>query len=403
MAVLSQEARRELIRAALNAGKSDKRYRSVRETFDDHVVWEEWGDDMEGVTATFRSDYSILDGKVTLGEAKRVQAVTVYEPVVPASFSMGGSVVFDGDYVVRTGPIFKLGSYPDKAFSLNADEADANIATFMPVPVDVEHDRSVFKKNPKGEFGSLEKVWRQGEEIIGRVKLPKPFHELLEPGDLPVSCHFNPATKQLERLALTGNPRITSAKLSAMFSAAESRRSGSAMEQDDKDFLAKLKALFSGGAPNPTHQPPAPQPGGDAEVQRLRTENETLRGQVNTLTAQVGTFSNAQVTTAAAAFADSLKDRILPASRQDAIDSYADALRMDNSGGVLFSDDGKPKEGTATQRVRRMYEALRPHGLTEDRIPNPQEQQRQPGQGAQFNADDAVDMDAVKGALGRNA
>jgi hypothetical protein len=316
-----------------------------------------------------------------------------HSPVV-FSATMGGKAENKGGKIVRRGPIFKLGSYPDKGFSLNDAEADANIPTFKPSPIDIEHDRSVFRKNPTGQFGTINQYWREGDWLHGEVEMPAAFHEFLEPGDLPVSCHFDPQTKQLVRLALTGNPRITNAKLSAMFSAAESQRSGDAMEQEDKDFLAKLKALFSGGTPNPTHQPPAPQPGGDAELQRLRTENETLRGQVATLTSQVASFSNAQVASAAAAFADSLKDRILPAARQDAVDSYADALRQDNQGGVCFSDDGKPKEGAATQRVRRTYEALKPHGLTGEIVPNPNRED------AKFSDDDAVDMAAVKGALG---
>lgn len=72
----------------------------------------------------YRTPYSILDGKITLGDRQEVKRRTVYDPV--SNFSVAFSAgTAQGSLVPYTGKVFEIGDYPDKHFSITPEEADA--------------------------------------------------------------------------------------------------------------------------------------------------------------------------------------------------------------------------------------------------------------------------------------
>lgn len=389
---MSYEERKAALERALNGSAPSGTYRVAKQTTDSTVVYDQYKNGEIGGEECFRVSYTILDGVVTLGAPELVQEVTTYEPVKGANFSLGKALFDQAEgFVVRTGKVFEVGEYPDKGFSLTEAEADAAIAAFSPVDNDIEHAPSVFD----GKLGKLSRVWRDGKDIIGNVVIPMAVNALLGDDPLKVSLAWDRSKKTITGNALVLRPRIADAQLAAAFAASDPVRSGSAMETELKGFMAHMKAFFS-GQPIPAQAPtaPAPQPGADAESLRLRTENEMLKG-------QLAQFAQAQVAGAATSFADSIKDRITPAEREDAIGAYSDALRLDNQDGVHFSADGKPKEGAAVGRIRRMYEGRTPHGLTRTFIQSqPAAQEAGKGDATFGGANDPVDMDGVLGALG---
>jgi len=74
------------------------------------------------------------------------------------------------DMVRRTGKLFHVGEFPDKDFTLTADEMAAAVAAFSPVDVDIEHVPSVLS----GKLGRLEsvKIDPDGKTLLGTVALP---------------------------------------------------------------------------------------------------------------------------------------------------------------------------------------------------------------------------------------
>src|SRR6185437_2092659 len=123
----------------------------------------------------------------------------------------------DYDVVIRRGPIFRSGEYPDKNFSLNQDELKEAVNRFKdPIPLDSEHGHSIFD----GKLGHLIKVeaFEDGDQIMGVVAVPKWLDPILMGAGGKVSAAFDRATKKLVGLALTINPRVSDAALMAAFS-----------------------------------------------------------------------------------------------------------------------------------------------------------------------------------------
>lgn len=131
-------------------------------------------------------------------------------------------VATDDKYVMRTGRIFRAGSYPDKKFEMTPEELIAAEAAFSPVILDVEHHDNLGILN--GKLGSLEAVYssEDGEELFGTVKMPKWLHDLNvdedgNPVPISVSCTWGRDDKKLKKLALVTNPRVSDASIFAAF------------------------------------------------------------------------------------------------------------------------------------------------------------------------------------------
>lgn len=145
------------------------------------------------------------------------------------------------ELVTRRGPIFKLGSYPDKAFSLTADEAQQAIAAFQPVPIDSEHKGSVFD----GKLGELQSVALRGDTLHGAIAVPQWLHDLFPDAPIPVSTTWSRGPKkQIIGLALAKNPRVSEAAMMAAFSASRhDTYAGQDLHQSIHDMAARHGAI----------------------------------------------------------------------------------------------------------------------------------------------------------------
>jgi hypothetical protein len=127
------------------------------------------------------------------------------------------SIPQDQDIVIRRGPIFHTGKYPDKNFSLTAKELKRVVKEFAgPLAVDSEHERSIFD----GKLGHLLSVEASadGKQLLGTVAVPKWLDPILMAAGGKVSAAFDRTSKKLVGLALTINPRVSDAALMAAFS-----------------------------------------------------------------------------------------------------------------------------------------------------------------------------------------
>lgn len=154
-----------------------------------------------------------------------------------------------GTRIIRRGPIFALGAYPDKQFSLSADEAQQAVAAFQPVPIDSEHKESVFD----GKLGALQQIELRGETLYGSIAVPPWLHELFADTPLPVSTTWSRGPqKQIIGLALAKHPRVSEAAMMAAFSAASTDRhdtfDGQELHQAIHDMAARHGAICNAPA-----------------------------------------------------------------------------------------------------------------------------------------------------------
>ncbi len=153
------------------------------------------------------------------------------------------------DLVVRRGPIFKLGAYPDKQFALDLAEAQRAVTAFQPVPIDSEHKESVFD----GKLGQLQQIELKGDVLYGSIAVPPWLHDLFPNEPLPVSTTWSRAPeKQIIGLALAKHPRVSEAAMMAAFSAAAGERhdtyDGQDLHQAIHDMAARHGAICNAPA-----------------------------------------------------------------------------------------------------------------------------------------------------------
>lgn len=143
----------------------------------------------------------------------------------------------DGKHVLKTGLIFRAGEYKDKNFTMTPEELIEAEAAFQPVPIDVEHIHNLGVLN--GKLGTLEAVTTSddGYELYGTAKIPVWLDDLA--GDaLKVSCTWGRDNKQLAKLAIVQNPRVSDAALFAAFTANEIEEHPEATAQTVKEFFS---------------------------------------------------------------------------------------------------------------------------------------------------------------------
>lgn len=134
----------------------------------------------------------------------------------PVAFSDAGPLYADDDEVLRTGLLFRAGDFPDKAFSMTADELAAAVEAFTaPVPVDLEH-RSTVLDGKLGEVVALDAV---GDELHGTVRLPRWLDDAIGTAPRKVSATWDRTSKTLQGLALVLEPRVEDAALLSSYTA----------------------------------------------------------------------------------------------------------------------------------------------------------------------------------------
>jgi len=120
-------------------------------------------------------------------------------------------IVAAAPHVTRSGVIFRCGEYKDKNFCLTPDEARAAIARFKPVPINLQHTKTVLD----GKLGRLERVWmgEDGESIYGEAHIPAWFHDLFPGEPMKVSGEFDRVFKDHLGLGVVTVPRVDDAAL----------------------------------------------------------------------------------------------------------------------------------------------------------------------------------------------
>lgn len=364
----------------------------------------------------------------TEAEAKKqLAALYVHVPEARHStdaFSAAPGVDFAGDpeVVIRSGKIFELGEYPDRAFSLDEEEADAAIADFSPVPVDSEHRPSLFD----GKLGELRRVWRQGRDLYGEHARPAWLDGLLAGEPCPVSCTWDRQSKRLTKLALTIAPRVTDAAMMSAYAEFAGRRHSasdqgaiqqihdlaagqgascaseySQREVDTKETPMNLRdrilALFDQAEPEPPSPPatangtaqaaagvatPTPPGSGDgaaAAAQFARAAAEAAEARAELLGQRLSRMSADQRAKDAVRFAKDMQDqrRIFPAEGEVLAALYCQALADDEAHetSVTFSADGS-KTGSRAEALKALMRSRKPHALTEELLATATEEEK---------------------------
>lgn len=271
------------------------------------------------------------------------------------------SLVDDGpEGVLRAGKIFEAGEYPERGFTLTVPELEAAAAAFSPLPLKLQHVDTPLD----GKLGVLESLHVAGAELIGRARLPRWLDRLIP--DKRVSCGWDRATKRLAELSLVTEPRITDAVLYAACSAdremaanlADTAYIDQSKETNDpmnfKEWLAKLRALFSA-------LPPGDESGEGETTAGSADDADQLRSQIDALLAK-------QRQIEAASFADGeiRARRAYPSERAPLIAAFMRAMDDDAEHPDLarFTTGDAPATRVAT--LKAMLAARTPHVLTDE-------------------------------------
>ena len=174
-------------------------------------------------------------------------------------FALGAAVRRENGYVIRHGKLFEGGDYPDKDISFTPEELAHAVASFSPVPVDLEHTSTPLDGR-MGEVRTVE-LGPDGWTLFGDVALPEWLDAALEGTGRKVSATWDRGTKLLSGLALVNHPRISDAALMAAFAGATGAASGRHDTYDGQrtmqaihDMAAKSGALCTQDNPNGTQQ-----------------------------------------------------------------------------------------------------------------------------------------------------
>lgn len=330
--------------------------------------------------------------------------------------------------VTRRGPIFRVGAYPDKQFSLTTDEAQRAVAAFRPVDIDSEHRASIFD----GKLGQLRAVDLRGDVLYGEMAVPQWLHNLFPDEPIPVSTTWHREKKQIIKLALASNPRVTDAAMMAAFSDATFARhdtfEGQQAMQELHDHAARhgavcnapakmhsahevsamqkvhdttiahgatcnsipnrmaamsanketsmdeerqsiLQWLFGGGKKPTTEIAPAAfDVSGELLTARRIEIPRDQADEVARLKAELAKANAARITSDATHFADAqiTAHKALPAEREAIIAAFTQAAQDDGQHGAVTFADGKTS--SRVEQFKAMFAARPAHTLTTELI-----------------------------------
>lgn len=113
---------------------------------------------------------------------------------------------------------------PDKGLTLSEADLDGIVSRFTgPVPLKLEHIDT-----PLGDLGTVQRIWRQGKQLLGKVSLPADMAGLVRArGCKGLSCGLARAPLALAELSLVLKPRVAAAVL---------------LSEDDQAELVRLRA-----------------------------------------------------------------------------------------------------------------------------------------------------------------
>ncbi len=148
------------------------------------------------------------------------------------------------EMVVRRGKVWEAGEYPDKQFGMTPEEVLAASLDFQPVPVNSGHPAVPSPLDGLlGELRGIELSPDDGVSVIGEVAIPKWLHEVLPPGDIPVSMEWDRETKRPAAISIVSDPRVSDAALVAAFAKRHDTPAGQRVMQRIHDVAAEGGAV----------------------------------------------------------------------------------------------------------------------------------------------------------------
>lgn len=176
-----------------------------------------------------RTTYNFLGNKVMVmdnysnpidvsNEAEQTKKVTTFAS--PSLLQNAMKIIGDlGSFVMKRGKVFEVGDYPDKKFTITAEEMQEIIKDFQSVPLDYEHT-SGWLDDRLGYLTNLAMKPGNNKDVFGAIALPHNINELFR--DMPIKLSLTFETrdgkKKVTRAALTANPRVADAVLMSQFS-----------------------------------------------------------------------------------------------------------------------------------------------------------------------------------------
>jgi hypothetical protein len=336
------------------------------------------------------------DYRVTLGEGQEVIQTSRYEPapmddedeaeaammsrsVHTAYFALDGAATEAGEYVLRSGKVSEVGSYPDKGITFSDPDFEAAVSSFTPVAMDSEHGESLLD----GALGTLRRVWRQGKELWGEIAIPKELDALFTRGKISrrVSLTWDRATKRIIGCAWAKYPRVGDAVVMSRDGLAPSgrgepspwpggagqRRAAPPTRGQEKsmNLVDKLKAFFKAEGIELDEETPTAGGSGvsKAEFDALRAELAALKAE----TATSAAFSDERLKAEAKAFATAAvtANKAVPAAFENICRAYFTAAQADRTA-ARFAD-GKMATPTL-DAFKAMFADMEPHTLTREMI-----------------------------------
>lgn len=149
--------------------------------------------------------------------------------------------------VVRSGKIFECDRvFTDQAgvkFGVTTAEADCAIAKFTPVDVNLHHGPSLLD----GRIGKIQKLWRDGNDIVAEYSISKAFHDLVGGRPVPVSSEWDTRSKLFTggAVLLDRSPAVADAVMmaAAQFAARHDTQEGQYVLQSIHDEAARAGAV----------------------------------------------------------------------------------------------------------------------------------------------------------------
>ena len=112
------------------------------------------------------------------------------------------------ELVERVAKLFSAGSYPDRGIEIDEGDLDRITESHAPVPIKVEHTETPF------QIGTLERIWRIGKDLFGKLVFSKAAWELIrESGARGLSVAIKRDKSGLTEVSVVRQPRIADAVL----------------------------------------------------------------------------------------------------------------------------------------------------------------------------------------------
>lgn len=114
------------------------------------------------------------------------------------------------DYIEHTAKLFSAGSYPDRGIDVSEEDLDRIAQAHKPVPIKVEHTDTPLR------IGTLERIWRTGKDLFGKLMLSKSAWQLIKESNARgLSVAIKRDKSGLTEVSLVRKPRIADAVLFA--------------------------------------------------------------------------------------------------------------------------------------------------------------------------------------------